>query len=74
MKSVAESDWKLGPVGFSFDPVAAAAEDENTDSRSSDNGSEQSGLENVEAWDGDPDLDPGNRLDTANCMVCLSEL
>ena len=38
----------------------------------SDSGSEENGLEDVEAWyyNGDPDLDPDNRLGTTNWCVC----
>ena len=55
--------------------IVGTAEDENTDNRSSDHESER-GLEDAEAREGDPDLDPNNRLDTANwgvrwkCRAC----
>ena len=49
-------------------PVVAAAEDEIADNIPS--GSEESELEDAEAWDSDPGLDPDNRLSTTSWRVC----
>lgn len=69
--TASDNEEVLGPVGYDFEPIIAAGEDDSTDNNSASGSEDTDSLNGVELEDSDDgDLDPQQRLGNTNWCDC----